>query len=144
MKIAIAQTEAEVRACFPVMRELRMHLIEAEFPERVQRQSLHGFKLAYAEVDGEIKSVAGYRVSECLGCGRYMYVDDFITSEGARRKGLGERLLKWLIETAKAEGCTHVMLDSAVFRSASHELYKKLGMKETCRHFELDLSTVSA
>jgi hypothetical protein len=51
-----------------------------------------------------------------------------------------EILFRDLVADALFNGCTHSMLDSAMHREPSHALYRKLGMSETCRHFELSLT----
>jgi len=59
--IALADTPATIQRCFPVMTQLRPHLLEQEFVGRVQRQQAQGYLLAYAEIGGVVLAVAGYR-----------------------------------------------------------------------------------
>ena len=56
-RIAVAGTPKEIARCFPVMRELRTHIVdEKEFVERVQRQQKQGYQLAFLESEGEIRA----------------------------------------------------------------------------------------
>lgn len=139
-KIALAQTEKEIRRCHPVMVELRPHLSEAVFTTQVQRQQqTHGYALAFLGEDGEIKAVAGFRVSECLAWGRFLYVDDLVTLAAARSKGYGRQLIDWLVAQAHSQGCAELHLDSGIQRIDAHRFYRARRMDLTCHHFALKL-----
>ena len=67
MTIYIAKTKEDICRCYPVMQQLRTALTEQEFITRVQRQNAgFGYTLVFVEEAGEVKSVAGLRISECL------------------------------------------------------------------------------
>ncbi len=80
-------------ACFPVMLSLRPHLTGPdELVERVTRQNREaGYRLLAGWRDGVPVALAGYRVEENLIHGRFVYVDDLVSAESARREGLGAR-----------------------------------------------------
>jgi GNAT superfamily N-acetyltransferase len=137
---AIASSDSEVLECLAVLQELRPHLCRETFLEQIRRQEQHGYALMMLRVAGTVVGVAGFRISECLGCGAYMYVDDFVVRAESRRQGRGESLLQELIDYARSKKCKYLMLDSAMHREPSHALYRKLGMSESCRHFELELA----
>src|SRR5262245_52475663 len=83
-QIALATEDDEIQSCYPVMVELRPHVQPDEFLERVKRQmEIAGFRLAYLR-DGEVKAVAGFRISECLASGKYLYVDDLVAKSEDR------------------------------------------------------------
>ena len=66
-----AETDAELAACFPVMRELRPHLSDpASFVTRVHRQRAAGYRLLAAWRGDEPVGLAGYRMQENLIRGR--------------------------------------------------------------------------
>ena len=65
--ICVADTEAEIAACFPAFHELRPHLPEKEFVAQVQRQMKNqGYVLVYISSQGQVVATAGYRVAESL------------------------------------------------------------------------------
>jgi GNAT superfamily N-acetyltransferase len=139
VRIALAVEDEEIRSCYPVMAELRPHVSAEEFVPRVRRQmEAAGYKLAYL-ADGEVKAVAGFRVSECLAWGRFVYVDDLVSKEGERSKGYGGRLFDWLVEYARGEGCDQFHLDSGVQRFAAHRFYLAKRMAIEAHHFGLKL-----
>ena len=131
-------SDDDVRRSFAVMRQLRPHLAEEEFLERVRSQRKDGFRLAVVEEDGEIRAVAGFRIIEMLVQGRHLYVDDLVTDETRRSKGHGGLLFDWLIEEAKRNGCATLELDSGVQRTRAHAFYFAKRMHISSYHFRID------
>ena len=122
------------------MRELRPHLgSEAEFVFRVERQQAQGYYLAGLEDGGVVRAVAGYRISEKLSAGRFLYVDDLVTCGKDQSKGYGGQLFDWLVERAREAGCAQVQLDSGVHRHGAHRFYLAKRMGITSHHFDLKL-----
>lgn len=139
MKVALATSETELARCFPVMAQLRPHLSKEEFVRQVNRQQQDGYRLAYLEDEGEIRSLAGFRIMEMLALGKLMYVDDLVTAENYRSRGYGANLFDWLIAHAKADGCAQLHLDSGVHRFAAHRFYLMKRMEISSHHFSLKL-----
>jgi GNAT superfamily N-acetyltransferase len=139
MPTAIAVSPEDTTRCFEVMHQLRSHVVAEEFPSRVAAQRDQGYRLAYSEVDGAVVAVAGFRIIDMLFSGKTMYVDDLVTHEAHRSKGLGAALLGWLIELAKTSGCQTFSLDSGVQRDRAHAFYFDMGMHISSFHFELRL-----
>jgi GNAT superfamily N-acetyltransferase len=138
-KTQIAESEAQVRACYPVMVQLRPHLTEEQFVGQVRRQQEHGYQLAFLREAERAVAVAGYRIAEFLAWGKILYVDDLVTDANARSRGFGDELFAWLVAHAKANGCDQLHLDSGVQRFAAHRFYLRLRMNITSHHFALDL-----
>ena len=139
--IHLAQTDNEILRCFPVMAELRPHLVEAEFIDRIRRQQKQGgYQLAFLEDEGAVKSVAGFRVLECLWAGRFFYVDDLVAAADVRHQGWGQRMMDWLIDRARQEGCREFHLDSGVQRFEAHGFYLKNRLHIVAYHFRRTLS----
>lgn len=139
MPIALATSREEILRCFPVMAELRPHLKEAEFAARIKRQQRSGYQLAYLSDKGKVLTVAGYRFSESLSWGKFMYVDDLVTAEKSRSKGHGQKLLKWLIDEARSRDCDQFHLDSGVQRFGAHRFYLASRMDIIAHHFAMKL-----
>ena len=133
-------TESEIRATFPVMKQLRTHLTEDKYVEMVKRQrDNQSYHLVAVIENGRVQSLAGYRISECLSFGQFLYVDDLITDESARSKNHGRELMRWLADEAKKWGCGQIHLDSGVQRHSAHRFYLRERMDITCYHFALVL-----
>jgi len=139
MPIAQATTREEILRCFAVMAELRPQLKESEFVARVQRQQRAGYHLAFLSDKGKVMAVAGYRYSESLSWGQFMYVDDLVTTEKSRSQGYGQKLFKWLMKEAKSHHCDQLHLDSGVQRFGAHRFYLASRMDIIAHHFAVKL-----
>ncbi|HQR40516.1 MAG TPA: GNAT family N-acetyltransferase [Blastocatellia bacterium] len=141
--IRIARSDGEIQSCYPVMSELRPHVQPDEFLRRVRRQGeIAAYQLAYV-LDGEVRAVAGFRVSECLAWGRFLYVDDLVCASADRSKGYGGALFDWIVAYAREDNCDELHLDSGVHRFAAHRFYLLKRMRIECHHFGLPLHPAS-
>src|SRR5262245_1378045 len=99
------------------MVELRPHLDRDTFLAQCARQRAQaGYQIAFVETEVTIRSVAGFRMSEALAWGRYLYVDDLVTRQVDHGKGYGRVLMEWMIGYARANNCDSFHLDSGVQR----------------------------
>ena len=137
--VGLADEDQEIKSCYKVMAELRPHVGPEEFLLRVRRQQENAdYHLAYV-ADGDVKAVAGFRISECLAWGKFLYVDDLVTVPGDRSRGYGGILFDWLVAYAKEAGCDEFHLDSGVQRFAAHRFYLSKRMSIEAHHFGLKL-----
>jgi len=136
--VKLAQSDSDIARVYPVMKELRTHLKNAEeFRERVRRQQAQsGWRLIYVEDAAVPVAASGFRISEWLAWGKTLYVDDLICLESHRGKGFAESLMLWMEELARAEGCEQFHLDSGTFRLPAHRFYHRLGLGITSFHFQ--------
>lgn len=91
MRVKLAETDAEIEHCFPVMVQLRPHLTLATFLKRIHIQRKEGYQLAFVEDEERITAVAGFRIMEMLAHARTLYVDDLVTDEASRSKVMATR-----------------------------------------------------
>jgi GNAT superfamily N-acetyltransferase len=136
MDIRPARTPDEIDACYSVMAELRPHVGRDQFVERVQRQiESHGYALVALREGERVCAVAGFRISENLAWGVFLYVDDLVTLSSDRSSGRGGALLDWLTTHARENGCEQLHLDSGVQRFAAHRFYLRHRMDIASHHF---------
>lgn len=135
MDVQLAESEEEILGCYPVLRELRPAIQEADFVAKIRRQRESGYLLAFCHDGAETASVAGFRIGENLAWGRYLYVEDLVTRASARSKGYGHLLLHWLREYARKHHCQQLHLDSGMQRKEAHRFYEREGMIAAGYHF---------
>ena len=137
--ISLARNDQEIQSCFDVMASLRPHLKREQFVSRIRRQQEgSGYELAYLAA-GTVKAVAGFRISECLAWGKFLYVDDLVAGSSDRSHGYGGILFDWLVDYARTEGCDEFHLDSGVQRFDAHRFYLRKRMAIEAHHFGLKL-----
>ena len=135
-----AESDAELAACFPVMRELRPHLPDAAaFVQRVRRQQGDSYRLLAAWRGGVPVGLAGWRVQENLIRGRFCYVDDLVVTQAERRGGLGARLLDAVGAEARALGLPRLVLDTGLDNLLGQRFYFRYGMLPAALRFAIGL-----
>jgi GNAT superfamily N-acetyltransferase len=134
------ETDAEVAACFPAMRELRPHLSgAAEFVTRARRQFADGYRLLAACEGSSVVGLAGYRLTENLIRGRFCYVDDLVVLASKRRSGLGALLLDGVAAVARAEDVGFLVLDTGFDNLLGQRFYFRYGMLPAALRFSKPL-----
>jgi GNAT superfamily N-acetyltransferase len=112
LDVRILESVDKVELAFPLLRELRPHLVAAEFAGIVRQQRENGYVLAGGFVAGRMVAAAGYRLTATLAWGPHLFVDDLVTAAADRGKGYGIAMIDWLRARARAVGVPRVYLDS--------------------------------
>lgn len=134
--VLIAKSDEDVVTCFPVLQELRPHLVRETFLKTVRKMQSEGFVLAYWEHDAETVAVAGFRICINLAAeGNALYVYDLVTSREHRGKGFGTTMLAEIKQFARDADCKVVHLDSNVIRHGAHKFYFRNGFSIVAHHF---------
>lgn len=133
--IYLASSNDEILRCFTLMKELRPELKEENFLSQIKAQIQNGYHLYYFSYAGEIVSLAGCAVRTNLAWGRYLYIDDLISSENNRSNGYGKEILEYVKNFARSEGCEEIHLDSGVQRFGAHKFYLREGFFISSHHF---------
>ena len=66
IEVRLADTDAAIAACYPVMVQLRPQIEQRDFLTRVRRQMAHGYELACVLDADTPVAVAGFRCLENL------------------------------------------------------------------------------
>ncbi len=140
-----ATTDHDILAGWPVMRDLRPHLTDADaFVARVRRQQGDGYRLLTAWQDGAVAGLTGWRVLENLIRGRFCYVDDLVVHADARRGGFGARLLDAVAAAARDLGLHEVVLDTGVDNVLGQRFYFRCGMLPRALRFAMPIVASAA
>lgn len=136
LHLVTIESADDIRACHPLMQELRPHLLEAEnFCAQIQRQRLQGYKLLAAKLGEDIVGLAGYRETENTIYGRFIYVDDLVVSSKDRRSGVGALLLDEIEALAQKNGFKFLILDTGLSNSLAQRFYFRSGFLAKGMHF---------
>jgi len=123
-----------------VHRQLRTAL-PREYEEKMTRVFAGGGRMCVAVDRGEVAGVAVWRTYENTWAGRQLYVDDLVTDEARRSKGVGRALLRHLEAKARAAGVETLCLDSGTQRHDAHRFYFREGLVVTSFHFVKKLAS---
>jgi GNAT superfamily N-acetyltransferase len=120
------QNREELERCFPVMKELRPHLNEQEYLEIYRHaHAMDGYEIAAMEHKGEIVALMGYRILYDFVRGRHLYIDDLVSMEKMRSKGLGAEMLKQAEVIAKNLNCKSMRLCAVLENELGIKFYEK-------------------
>lgn len=137
MQIFLVKSNSDIISAFLVMVELRPHLSETQFVEQVKEQMLEGYRLLIALDKGTVCGVAGFVINRKLAFGKHIYVDDLVTLDDQRSKGVGKAIMHWLCNYARTHECKEIHLDSGVQRFAAHGFYFREKFHISSYHFRL-------
>jgi len=121
-----------------VHRQLRTAL-PADYEGKMKRVFAGGARMCVATEGGAVRGVAVYRISENTFEGLHLYVDDLVTDEKLRSKGVGRALLEHLQGLAQAADCEACTLDSGTQRVQAHKFYFREGLVVSSFHFRKPL-----
>lgn len=72
---------------------------------------------------GQIIGLALFNIHHNTYQGKILFLEDLVIDENLRGTGVGEQVLKQCEHIAKDNGCSHLSLDSGVFRGRAHKFY---------------------
>jgi GNAT superfamily N-acetyltransferase len=110
--------------------------IEVYLRERLSQQQCVVF-MAF-EGEEELGFTLLYPHYSTAALGRIWLLNDLFTKSEARRKGVGEALLKCAADFAKADGATRLWLRTAVDNFTAQALYEKVGYKRDEQFYRYD------
>ena len=111
----------------PVHRQLRPGL-PADYAARLRSVFANGARMSVATEGAAVRGVALWRVIENTYEGRRLYVDDLVTDEAHRSRGIGRILLQQLERLARNLQCDVLALDSGTQRTDAHRFYFREGL----------------
>ena len=124
--------------------ELYPALPETVLRTRFNTISSAAWRSVVALVDGVPTAFAGYWIQTRFWCGRYMYLDHFVTRESQRSQGVGGALLDHILQRARDQGCEIACFDSFVANERGQKFGRRAGFENVGLHFVLDLANPAA
>jgi GNAT superfamily N-acetyltransferase len=88
----------------------------------------NGAGMSVATEGSEVRGVALWRVIENTYEGRRLYVDDLVTDQAHRSRGIGGIVLRYLEQKAQQLKCDVLALDSGTQRTDAHRFYFREGL----------------
>jgi GNAT superfamily N-acetyltransferase len=110
-----------------VHRQLRPQ-IPADYAAKMQAIFAGGGEMCVAAEAETVLGIAVYRGFENTFSGYKFYVDDLVTDETQRSRGVGHMLMEYLGAEAKRRGAKSMELDSGTQRRQAHKFYFREGM----------------
>lgn len=130
-----------IKKCFSLMKELRAHLSLEDFLQLYQNANEKDqYSIVTIEIEKQIVALMGYRILYDFVHGKHLYIDDLVTSEKFRSKGLGAILLKYADSVAIENKCKGIRLCTGIENEKGKKFYLHNGMKERAVVFKKAIS----
>lgn len=119
------KNEQEWMEAFPVMKQLRTHLVETTFLQYVQEAvQTEDYNVAALYEKDKIVAVTGFMPMFTLYNGRFIWVCELVTDSEHRSKGYGAALLNYVQDWSRENGYKIVSLSSGIQRVDAHRFYE--------------------
>ena len=109
-----------------VHRQLRPQL-PSDYQAAMQAIFADGGEMAVAIHDDAVVGLAVYRAFRNTFSGLRFYVDDLVSDEVRRSRGVGHALIEWLEHEARQRGAASLELESGTQRTQAHKFYFREG-----------------
>lgn len=97
-----------------------------------------GIRIAILENGKEVGRATLFLMTNDLHVEPFGLLEDVFVEEEFRGQGIGTRLVKQIIEEAKARHCYKLLATSRYARPKVHELYLKLGFEDHGKEFRME------
>ena len=121
-----------------VHRQLRPQL-PVDYVACIEAICAEGGRLAAAVHADRVAGLALWRIIDNTFEGRRLFVDDLVTDEALRGRGVGKFLLGWLAGEGRRAGCAVLALESGVQRQRAHAFYFREGFSSPSFSFRKKL-----
>lgn len=120
----------DLELAYPIMHQLRSHLSFEEFKDLLSKMIKENYELWAAFENNQIVGLVSVRLYTDLVRGTHLYIDDLVTDQKQRSKGLGAKLLKHVEKLSKDSGCESLRLCCALSNESANKFYKREGWSE--------------
>jgi GNAT superfamily N-acetyltransferase len=136
----------ETHRAVPALLELRPNAgTQDALTSRIDAQREDGYRIvgAFDEDESDAAAVIGFKVTENLVWGRYLYIEDVVTRANGRGRGHAPALMAWVLDEGRRAGCGQVHLNSGVDsnRRGAHRFYFSSGLRISAHHFSMELDS---
>lgn len=134
-EIKYITAKTEMLCQLPLLQQLQPWLNEKNMSEMLDDMLPHGYVMAGVFDGNKCVAITGLWFITKFYSGKYMEIDNFVTDENYRSKGLGKLLTDWCMTEAKKKNCRTVMLDAYTTNHAGHKFYLREGFIIKGYHF---------
>lgn len=133
----IASTE--ICSLIPLLRVLNNAIPEPVLRARLGEMATQSYKCAGVYLNGELVGVCGLWILTKYYVGRHIEPDNMVILPEHRSQGLGHRLMAWVHDYAKSQGCIASELNCYLSNAHGHAFWEKEGYKKIAYHFRRDI-----
>lgn len=120
----------------PFVQQLNPAVPELVLKERLEDMKAQGYRCAGLYLDGKLAGICGFWIITKFYVGRHIEPDNVVILPEYRRQGLGKKLLAWVYDFGKAQGCVASELNCYVANTAGNTFWSQEGFEKIGYHYQ--------
>ncbi len=129
----------DLSVILPLVQMLNPDIDEAVLARRLEEMPGQGYQCAGAYLREQLVGICGLWIATRFYCGKYLEPDNVVVHPDFRSLGVGQALMAWVYDYARAESCEVVELNSYVGSPRAHKFYLNEGFQILGFHFQKTL-----
>jgi GNAT superfamily N-acetyltransferase len=128
-----------IRQIVPLLHQRNVALSLELLSERVTEMTAQGFQCLGAYRDGQLIAIAGFWVRTRYHTGKLIEPDGVFVDTEHRSDGIGEKMVMWICDFGRRQGCLESELHCYVDNAGAHKFWLNRGYKIIAFHFGKDI-----
>ena len=128
--------DGDIFSVVPLLRILNPAIPEGMLRERLGEMVSQGYKCAGAYSGDRIIGICGMWILTKVYVGRHLEPDNVIVLEECRSTGVGRRLLAWVHDYARAQGCVATELNCYLGNGKAQDFWAREGYRKIAVHYQ--------
>lgn len=133
-------SKEEMLSALPIIIQHHKHIDQAAYAHYIDEiLAEKNYQMIGAYIDDKLVAIAGYWVLTRFYSGKYIQVGNMVVDNNFRSQGAGKKMLQFIENEGKKQGCQHFILDSRSDNKKSHRFYFREGFTIMGFHFMKDI-----
>lgn len=127
---------AKLSSIIPLIKQLNPSLPEATLKTRLDEMIAQGYQCVGLYSENQLIGICGVWIMTKLYVGKHIEPDNVFILPEYHRLGLGKRLLEWVYEYGKLQGCTASELNCYVSNIMGNAFWEREGFEKIGYHYQ--------
>jgi GNAT superfamily N-acetyltransferase len=127
---------ANLTSIIPLIQQLNPNVPEATLRARLTEMVDQGYQCVGLYFDGKLIGICGLWIITKFYVGKHIEPDNVFILPAYRRQGLGKRLLAWLYDYGKKQGCLASELNCYVANESGNIFWGREGFAKIGYHYQ--------
>lgn len=135
MRIAIIPQE-EIDIIIPLLQVLNPNIDTETLRGRLQEMSSQNYICVGVWAGDKLIAISGLWIMTKYYVGKHIEPDNVIVLPDYRSQGVGKKLMHWIYDYGKAQGCVASELNCYIGNEAAHKFWQEEGYAPIALHFQ--------
>lgn len=131
--------KGELNTIIPLLRQLNPRISSRVLEQRLQEMIRQRYQCVGAYHDNRLVGISGVWLLTKYYVGRHIEPDNVYILPEYQGKGLGQKLLAWILDYGRSEGCTASELNCYTANTSGQRFWEKQGYELVAFHYQKQL-----